>query len=308
MGHGDARPGAGHPLFVDREIRFPDSLGLLYTAVTTFLGFEAHEGEGKVMGLAAYGRPTFLDRLRDIVSLRPDGSFAMDHSYFDFHREDRMYSRKFTEAFGAQREPGGPIEPRHHELAASLQALTEEAVIRIARDLHEETHASDLCLAGGLFLNCVVNQNILEGAGFKRVFIQPAAGDAGGALGAALFASHSLLGQPRERRMDPYLGPEYPAAHAKRALTNAGLAFQELPEAELLRWTASRIAQGKVVGWYQGRMEIGPRALGNRSILGDPRDPDMKERINERVKNREPFRPFAPAVLEEAAAEYFQMD
>jgi carbamoyltransferase len=299
--------GHGSAVRVTHEIRFPDSLGLLYTAVTTFLGFEAHEGEGKVMGLAGLGRPVFLDKIKSIVALRPDGSFSMDQSYFDFYREDRMYSRRFVEAFGKPRQPGAELEERHCDLAASLQAFVEEAVICAARDLQAQTKTPNLCLAGGLFLNCVMNQKILEATDFKNLFVQPAAGDAGGALGACAFVSHSLLGQPRDGRMDPYLGPEYPASRSRRALTNAGLAFRELSDEELYRAVAQKVAAGQVVGWCQGRMELGPRALGNRSILGDPRNPAMKEIINEKVKQREPFRPYAPAVLEENASEYFHL-
>ena len=299
--------GQGNRIHLTKEIRFPDSLGLLYTAVTTFLGFAAHEGEGKVMGLAGFGRPVFLDKLRNIVALRPDGSFAMDQSYFDFYSEDRMYSRRFVEAFGKQREPGAELAEMHYDLAASLQAFTEDAVIRAARDLYAQTKTPNLCLGGGLFLNCVMNQKIIEATGYKNLFVQPAAGDAGGALGACAFISHSMLGLPRDGLMDPYLGPEYPPSRAKRVLTNAGLAFRDLPDEELYRCVAQKLAQSQVVGWCQGRMEFGPRALGNRSILGDPRNPAMKEIINEKVKHREPFRPYAPAVLEEHAAEYFHL-
>ena len=299
--------GRGAGIRLTKEIRFPDSLGLLYTAVTTFLGFAAHEGEGTVMGLAGLGRPVLLDKFKSFVAQRPDGSFAMDQSYFDFYSEDRMYSRRFAALFGPPREPGAALEERHCDLAASLQAFTEEAVIRIARDLHAETKTPNLCLAGGLFLNCVMNQKILEATDFKNLFVQPAAGDAGGALGACAYVSHSLLGLPREGRMAPSLGPEFPPSRAKRVLANAGLAFRDLPDEELYRFVAEKLASGRVVGWCQGRMELGPRALGNRSILGDPRNPAMKDIINEKVKHREPFRPFAPAVLEENASEYFEL-
>jgi len=300
--------GRGSRIRIADELRFPDSLGLFYTAVTTFLGFEAHEGEGKVMGLAAYGRPTLLDKLRQIVRVRPDGSFTLDSSYFDFYGDERMYTPRFTEAFGPERRPDAPLEDRHRDLAASLQALTEEVVLAMARDLRERTRLDNLCLAGGLFLNCVANQRILEESGFKSLFVQPAAGDAGGALGAAAFVSHSLWGRPRPGRMDPYLGPEFTPTRMRRALTNAGLQSRELPEDQLCRAAAQLVSEGKTVGWLQGRMEIGPRALGNRSILGDPRNPRMKDILNERVKHREGFRPYAPAVLAEAAGEYFHMD
>jgi len=300
--------GRGSRIRIDDEMRFPDSLGLFYTAVTTYLGFEAHEGEGTVMGLAAYGRPSFLDRLRRIVPMRPDGSFTLDKSYFDFYGDRRLYTPRFVAEFGPERLPGSPLEDRHRDMAASLQALTEEVVLAMARDLHERSRMENLCLAGGVFLNCVANQRLLDESGFKAVFIQPAAGDAGGALGAAAFVSHSLWGKPRPGRMDPYLGPDFKPGEIRRALALAGLQGRQLPEDELCRTTARLISEAKVVGWLQGRMEIGPRALGNRTILGDPRNPKIKDLINEKVKHREEFRPFAPAVLAEAAGEYFHMN
>jgi carbamoyltransferase len=300
--------GAGAKVRVESELVFPDSLGLLYSAVTAFLGFEANEGEGTVMGLAAYGRASFLPRLREIVAVREDGSFALDQSYFDFYGDEAMHSPRFAEAFGPARLPGGPVTDRDRDLAASLQALTEDILVRLARDLRARTKSDSLCLAGGVFLNCSANQKILENAGFKRVFVQPAAGDAGGALGAAAFVSHSLWGLPRSGTMDPYLGPAFPAARVKRALAAAGLSWKELPEDELCGAAAGAIARGAVLGWVQGRMELGPRALGNRSILADPRDARTKDLINARVKGREEFRPFAPAVLAERAAEFFHLD
>lgn len=300
--------GAGGKVRVEAEILFPDSLGLLYSAVTAFLGFELNEGEGTVMGLSAHGRPSFLRRLREIVSVRADGSFALDQSYFDFYGGEAMHSPRFVEAFGPARVPGAPLTDRDRDLAASLQALIEDILVRLARDLRARTKSDSLCLAGGVFLNCAANQKILENAGFKRLFVQPAAGDAGGALGAAAFVSHSLWGLPRPPAMDPYLGPAFTAASARRALAAAGLSGRELPEDELCRAAAAAIARGGVVGWVQGRMELGPRALGNRSILGDPRGARTKDLINARVKGREEFRPFAPAVLAERAAEFFHLD
>lgn len=299
--------GRGGKVALTREIRFPDSLGLLYTAVTCHLGFEAHEGEGKVMALAGRGKPSMLDRFRESVQVRDDGSFRLDRSFFDFYGADRMVTPRFLSAFGPAREPGGELTQRHRDLAASLQAFTEDVVLKTARDLHRETRLPDLCLAGGVFLNCVVNHRILEDTPFKRVFIQPAAGDAGGALGAAAYVSHCLLGLPRGGSMDPLLGPESSPAESRAALVREGLPFRELPDAGLFSETARRLAEGKTVGWFQGRMEFGPRALGNRSILGDPRNPDIKRILNERVKDREPFRPYAPAVLAEAAREFFDL-
>jgi carbamoyltransferase len=300
--------GRGNKIRVDEEMLFPDSLGLLYTAVTTFLGFKAHEGEGTVMGLAALGKPAFLDRLREVVAASPDGGFSPDPAFFDFSGGEKMYTPRFVQAFGPERSPGAALDERHCDLAASLQVLTEDILVRIARDLRARGTSENLCLAGGVFLNCSANQKILERSGFKRLFVQPAAGDAGGALGAAAFVSHSLWDLPRTGGMDPYLGPEFSKSRAAKALTRAGLPFRELSEDELCAWSADKLAQGKILGWMQGRMEIGPRALGNRSILADPRNPGMKKILNERVKAREEFRPYAPAVLAEHAGEYFEMD
>ncbi|MBI2789712.1 MAG: hypothetical protein HYX59_13620 [Elusimicrobia bacterium] len=300
--------GEGAKVRVESELVFPDSLGLLYSAVTAFLGFELNEGEGTVMGLSAHGRPSLLPRLREVVTVRADGTFALDQSYFDFYGGEAMHSPRFVAAFGPARLPGAPLTDRDRDLAASLQALTEDILVRLTRDLRARTGSENLCLAGGVFLNCAANQKILELSGFKRVFVQPAAGDAGGALGAAAFVSRSLWGLPPPAAMDPYLGPSISTARAKRALAAAGLAGRELPEDELCRAAAAAIARGGVVGWAQGRMELGPRALGNRSILGDPRSARTKDLINARVKGREEFRPFAPAVLAERAAEFFHLD
>ncbi|MCX5795226.1 MAG: hypothetical protein NTY77_07025 [Elusimicrobia bacterium] len=300
--------GSGSRIRVESEIRFPDSLGLLYTAVTTFLGFAAQEGEGTVMGLAAYGKPVHLDRFRAVAAARPDGSFTLDQSYFDFYGDERMYTPRFVEAFGQPYAPKAEMDQRACDIAASLQARTEEILLALARDLRQRTKLDDLCLGGGVFLNCVANQRLLEESGFKRIFVQPAAGDAGGAMGAAAFVSHCLWGLPRTGPMSPYLGPAFPASRCRRALAAAGLSFRELPEDELCRETAKMLTEGLVVGWVQGRMEVGPRALGNRTILGDPRNPQTKRFLNDRVKHREEFRPFAPAVLAEAASEYFELD
>lgn len=300
--------GSGNKIGISKEMRFPDSLGLVYTAVTTHLGFEALEGEGKVMGLAAYGKPKYLELFRHMIPVNRDGSFTVDRRYFGFNSGTRMFTKLFTETFGKERLPEGKIEERHCDIAASLQAFTEETLLVIARALHEETKSDNLCLAGGLFLNCVANQRILEETPFKNIFIQPAAGDAGGAIGAALYADHCLLDNPRRYPMtDAYLGPEYSETTIRKKLQNAGVAFEEYDEGALAALVASKIAEGKVIGWLQGRMEIGPRALGNRSILADPRKPEMKDILNLKVKHREPFRPFAPVALEERAAEFFDI-
>ncbi|NQT90738.1 MAG: carbamoyltransferase [Candidatus Omnitrophica bacterium] len=301
--------GRGCDIQILREMRYPHSLGLLYTAVTTYLGFEALRGEGKVMGLAAYGEPTYLDRLKEIVTVRPDGSFRLDERFFGFNSGSRMYSCRFVKAFGKARCPEDKVEQRHRDMAASLQALVEEIIITIARNLYSETRMDSLCLAGGVFLNCLLNRRLLEETPFKEVFIQPAAGDSGGALGAASYIYHSILKNPRTFVMrDAYLGPEFSKDRIRNILNNSGLSFKELIEEETARYTARLLSEGKAVGWFQGRMEWGPRALGNRSILADPRNPAAKEILNSRVKKREPFRPYAPAVLEEKASEFFELE
>jgi len=300
--------GSGNRIRISRELRFPDSLGLLYTAVTTYLGFAANEGEGTVMGLAACGKPAFLEKMREAVVLKPDGSLRLNPDFFDFTGSGPMYGPRFTKLFGPARLPEEPVDQRHGDMAATLQKLTEDVILAAARDLHRETKSRNLSLAGGVFLNCVANHKILEETEFENVFIQPAAGDAGGALGAACYAYFSLLGNARTPCMpDAYLGPEYSPSVLRRALLKESLDFKELPDDELPRFTAQRLAEGKIIGWFQGRMEFGPRALGNRSILADPRDPDMKDLLNRKVKKREPFRPYAPAVLDEAAHEYFHL-
>ncbi len=299
--------GRGNKIKIVKEMLFPDSLGLLYTAVTTYLGFEALEGEGKVMGLAGYGKPVYLDKLKGIVTLLQDGSFKIDQSFFGFNRGWRMYTGKFIKLFGSDRKPAGEIEQRHCDMASSLQQLIEEALINIARRLHAETGMEGLCLAGGLFLNCVANSRILEETDFKEVFIQPAAGDSGGALGAASYIYNTLLDHPRNYIMEhAYIGPELPKNRIRTFLINQGLSFKELTDEDLSKYCAELIFQDKIIGWFQGAMEFGPRALGNRSILANPCNPDMKGLLNSKVKNRESFRPYAPAVLEERAADYFQ--
>ncbi len=300
--------GKGSAITLDREINFPDSLGLFYTALTTFLGYEAHEGEGKVMGLAGCGQPVFMDEFKRLADVAADGSYRLDQSYFSFYGGDRMYSRKMERLLGPARRPGGPVEGRHADIAASLQKFTEDILVKLARDLHARTGLQNLCLGGGVFLNCVANQKILESSGFKNVFIQPAAGDCGGAVGAALYAANSLFNIPRAPAMEhPCLGPEFSERAIERAISASGLEAKKLPDAELFEHTARLVAAGLVTGWFQGRMELGPRALGNRTILGDPRNPDMKRLLNDKVKHREPFRPYAPAILAEKAGDYFEL-
>lgn len=293
-----------------KEMRFPHSLGLLYSAVTYYLGFRVNSGEYKVMGLAPYGEPRYVDEVLELVDVQEDGSFTMNLKYFAYHYGLRMTSRHFAELFGGpRRAPESPLEQKHKDIAASIQAVTEEILLRMANHLHRETGLSHLCMAGGVALNSVANGRILRETPFEEIFIQPAAGDAGGAVGAASFVHHALLGNERDFQMEHvYLGPEYDSADIRGLFEREGAHFREYAPSELIEETAGLIADGKIVGWYQGRMEFGPRALGNRSILADPRDPRMKDEINRRVKFREAFRPFAPSVLEERAAEYFHID
>lgn len=299
--------GRGSEIKIFKEIHYPDSLGLLYTAVTTYLGFEALRGEGKIMGLAGFGEPCYIDKLKEIVVIKPDGSFWIDRRYFGFNEGARMYTDRFIKTFGKPRRSREHVEQRHYDIAASLQKFTEDTLINIANYLFEETKQDKLCLAGGLFLNCVANSKILENTGFKEIFIQPAAGDSGGALGVASYIYHSILKNERCYCLDNvYLGPEFSQNQIKRSLKNKEINFKELGDAELFKYVARLISQDKIVGWFQDRMEFGPRALGNRSILANPCNPNMKELLNLKVKKRENFRPYAPVVLEENASEFFE--
>ncbi|MCK9595253.1 MAG: carbamoyltransferase [Candidatus Omnitrophica bacterium] len=299
--------GRGNRISILKEINYPDSLGLLYTAITTYLGFEALEGEGKVMGLAGYGRPAYLSEFRKMAVVKPDGSFKLNQEFFGFFNQgSRMYNSRLLKLLGADRKPESEIDQRHCDIAASLQEFIEDSLIKIANRLYEETGSNNLCLSGGLFLNCVANQKILEETPFKKVFIQPAAGDSGGALGAAAYINNVICGDKREYVMcDAGLGQEYPRAQIKRILELRGLVFKELDYPDLAKYVARNISQDKIVGWFQGKAEFGPRALGNRSILANPCNPNMKDLLNSKVKNRESFRPYAPAVLEEKAGDYF---
>jgi carbamoyltransferase len=299
--------GKGNDIKIIKEMHYPDSLGLLYTAVTAYLGFKAFDGEEKVMGLAAYGKPVYLNRFREMISVKEDGSFKINQAFFGFNMGWRMYSNKFINTFGKERKLSDSVEDRHCDIAASLQKFIEETLIVIARNLYRDTKMDSLCLAGGLFLNCVANGKILEETPFKQVFIQPAAGDSGGALGAASYIYHVFLNNPRNFILhNAYLGPSYSPNQIKRMLANHQVNYKELDELELVRYVARRISEGKIIGWFQGRMEFGPRALGNRSILADPRNPNMKELLNTKVKRRESFMFYAPAVLEEKAADFFE--
>jgi carbamoyltransferase len=308
--------GRGNSLEIFKEIHFPHSLGLLYSAFTYYLGFKVNSGEYKVMGLAPYGEPKYAQTILDhLVDLKADGSYRLDQSYFDYCTGLTMTNAKFAALFGAPaRKPDDPLTQREMDLAASVQAVTEEAVLRMTRALREETGIENLCLAGGVALNCVANGKVLRDGQFKHVWVQPAAGDAGGALGAALAAHHLYRDQPRTPRsgqdsmQGSYLGPQFAQADVEARLTAAGARFSVLPEADLIERTASLLASENVVGWFQGRMEFGPRALGGRSILGDPRSPRMQSVLNLKIKYRESFRPFAPSVLREHVAEWFDLD
>ena len=308
--------GRGNSLEIFKEIHFPHSLGLLYSAFTYYLGFKVNSGEYKVMGLAPYGEPKYAQTILDhLVDLKPDGSYRLDQSYFDYCTGLTMTNAKFDALFGAPpRKPEDPLTQREMDLAASVQAVTEEAVLRITRALRAETGLENLCLAGGVALNCVANGKVLRDGAFKRVWVQPAAGDAGGALGAALAAHHLYRDQPRPPRsgqdsmQGSYLGPQFAQADIEARLTAAGAKFSVLPDAELIERTASLLASENVIGWFQGRMEFGPRALGGRSILGDPRSTKMQSVLNLKIKYRESFRPFAPSVLREHVAEWFELD
>jgi carbamoyltransferase len=300
-------------------VHFPHSLGYLYTAVCQWLGFGNYGDEGKVMGLAAYGRPSLLATMRDIVRGKRDGTFALNQDYFLYESEGlsmtwddgapvigRTYSPKLVDALGPAREKGDALGEHHYDVAASLQAVLEEREFALLQMIQRKTGMKHLCMAGGVALNSLFNGKILPETGFEEIYIQPAAGDAGTALGAAYFIHHQILGCPRAFVMESaYTGPQYPAAAVAPLLDRLGLPYQCLEEEVLCQQVAGLVAQGQVVGWFQGRMEWGPRALGNRSILADPRRPDMKDILNARIKHREPFRPFAPSILLEATGDWF---
>jgi carbamoyltransferase len=298
-----------------KEIRFPHSLGLLYSAFTYYAGFKVNSGEYKVMGLAPYGTPVYRDRiLENLTDLKQDGSFRLDLSYFDYGVGLRMTNRKFDDLFGGPaRDPGQPPTQREMDLAASVQSVIEEAMLRLTRALAQETGAKNLCLAGGVALNCVANGKVLRDGRFENIWIQPASGDAGGAVGAALAAYHIFLGQPRKTdghdlMCGSYLGPEFDQADIERRLRAVGARFEVLDDETLIGACVRVLIDEQALGWFQGRMEFGPRALGARSILGDPRSASMQRMLNLKVKYRESFRPFAPSVLREDVADWFELD
>jgi len=302
--------GAGNQVELLDEIRFPHSLGLLYTAFTYYLGFRVNSAEYKVMGLAPYGKPTYLDQIRQIAQLREDGSFWLDLRYFNFHTGLTMTNRAFDRLFGGPPRPTEEkLSQRHFDLAASVQKFLEEVVLKMGEHVHQRTGEKNLCMAGGVALNCVANGRLLREGPFEQIFIQPAAGDAGGAIGVAALIWNSVLGNPRTFTWPhAYWGPEYKDEDVLKVLEQAKVPFQRYGRKELLETTARLIAEQNVVGWFQGRMEFGPRALGNRSILADARNPANKDVVNLKIKFRESFRPFAPAVLAERAGEYFDID
>jgi len=307
--------GRGNRVELLHEMRFPHSLGLLYSAFTYFCGFKVNDGEYKLMGLAPYGTPRYADLIREhLVTIRPDGSFFLDMRYFDYCAGLRMTSREFDRLFGGPpRTADQPLTEREMDLAASVQVVTEEIILNCARYVRQTTGLPRLCLAGGVSLNCVANGKLLAEGIFDDLWIQPAAGDAGGALGVALLMAHHHLGQPRvidpaDSQQGSYLGPGLDEEKIRRFLDEKGVAYRFVAdEGELCNEVAGQLDGGKVVGWAQGRMEFGPRALGARSILADARDPAMQSRVNLCVKERESFRPFAPIVLRERVADYFQV-
>ncbi|HEY6349046.1 MAG TPA: carbamoyltransferase [Candidatus Angelobacter sp.] len=307
--------GRDNRLSVQKEIHFPHSLGLLYSAFTYYTGFKVNSAEYKVMGLAPYGEPRYVDLIKEhLIDIKEDGSFHLDMRYFDYCTGLTMTNARFNALFGGPpRDPESRLTQREMDLAASVQAVTEEVVMKLAKHLRRSTQQKNLCLAGGVALNCVANGKLLREGIFDNIWIQPAAGDAGGAIGAALAAYHLMLDQPRfmastDSMKGAFLGPEFCQCEIEQRLTSAGASFRTVSDQELICTVAHALAEGKAVGWLQGRMEFGPRALGGRSILADPRSPTMQKQLNLKVKYRESFRPFAPSVLREHLSDWFQLD
>ncbi len=307
--------GDGSKLAIAKEIHYPHSLGLLYSAMTYYLGFKVNSGEYKIMGLAPYGEPRYAQKILDhLIDVKPDGSYRLNLDYFNYCTGLTMTNARFDELFdGPPRQPEQLLTQREMDLAASIQAVTEEIVLRIGRSVAKETGEKNLCLAGGVALNCVANGKLLREGIFDNIWVQPAAGDAGGAIGAALAAYHLQLGNARvvsgsDGMAGSYLGPEYEQDAIEATLRRIGAKFSNVDDAELIDRTPEALVAGKAVGWFQGRMEFGPRALGARSILGDARAPDMQKLLNLKVKFRESFRPFAPAVRREDVSDWFDLD
>ncbi len=307
--------GEGNRIHLSHQLEFPHSLGLLYSAFTYYCGFKVNSGEYKLMGLAPYGNPVYVDTIyQHLVHVKPDGSFWLDMDYFNYCQGLTMTGKRFDQLFGGPpRQPESDLEQRHMDLAASIQVVAENVLMLMARDIHQKTGCDNLVLAGGVALNCVANGKLLREGPFESIWIQPAAGDAGGALGSALFVWHQLLEKPRYPRQadsqkGSFLGPAFAQQEIEEWLMGKGITFRRFPdEGELYRQVARLLASGNIVGWFQGRMEFGPRALGGRSILGDPRSQKMQAAMNLKIKFRESFRPFAPCVMQEHASEWFQM-
>lgn len=301
--------GKGTEVALLKELHFPHSLGLLYSSVTAYLGFKVNNDEYKVMGLAPYGKPAYYDEFRKIIDVKEDGSYRLDMDYFTFHYGTRMLSRKFEEKFGTARGKEGPVEERHKDIAASLQKVVEEVVFAAVNHLHKITKTKNLCLAGGVALNSVANGKLTRMTPFKKVYVPPAPSDPGAAVGAATIVYHMLLGKPRSFVMNRAdLGPGFSREQVKSFLDSRNVVYKEFPEKELLKTVARLLWENNVVGWFQGRMEFGERALGNRSILANPCNHGMKDILNLKVKHREQFRPFAPVVTAEDAKDYFDVD
>src|SRR6267143_327768 len=303
--------GSGNSISLTKSIRFPHSLGLFYSAFTYYLSFRVNSAEYKVMGLAPYGSPVYYDVImKNLIDLKDDGSFRLNMDYFVYDRKLTMTGSRFEHLFGQpRRKPESPLSQFYKDLAASLQKVTDEVVLRLARQVHKETTLPNLCLAGGVALNCVSNSKILKETSFKEVFIQPAAGDAGGAVGVAFYIYNTLLGNKREFVWkNAFLGPSFSTEEIERFLDGRGIEYERLGYQDFLRKVSRVLGEQKVVGWFQGRMEFGPRALGSRSIIADARNPENWQRVNLKIKHRESFRPFAPVVLEERMTDYFDFD
>ncbi|MBI5065229.1 carbamoyltransferase [Candidatus Woesearchaeota archaeon] len=302
--------GKENDIKIIKRLHFPHSLGLLYSTLTAFLGFSVNNSEYKVMGLAPYGEPTYYDEFKKIIDIKDDGSYKLNMDYFVFHYKSTMPSKKMMELLGPMRKKEDPVTKRHKDIAASLQKITEEAIFKMLNHLHEITGTDNLCMAGGVALNSVANGKITKNTPFKKVFINPAAGDAGGSMGAALYAYNTILGNSRKQVFEsPYLGPGYSNEYIQAFLEKNNIVHSKFKnDEELIKKTAQLIHDNNVIGWYQGRMEWGPRALGARSILSNACNPNMKEILNTKVKHREHFRPFAPVITEEDVHEWFEID
>jgi len=303
---GSIKIGENNRIFALKEIHFPDSLGLLYSTITAFLGFKVNNDEYKVMGLAAYGTPKYEKEFRKLVKINSNGSFCMDMKYFDYRNKTRMWSDEFEKLFGNPRKPDSAIEKIHEDIAATLQKITEKVYFKMANHAYKLTKFENLCIAGGVGLNSVANGKLFQKTPFKRIFVQPAATDAGGAIGVAYFIWHHILNENRNFEMDSaYYGPQFTNDEIFRFLRKNKIKYKKLSRKELLHTAAQAITEDKIVGWFQGRMEVGPRALGNRSILANPINPEMKDIVNNKIKHREDFRPFAGSVMIEKVNDFF---